>query len=109
MSDSGKPRVEKTYEPKEQYLSLQADSLRDLESFWAGIAGQLVWRTKWDKAVEWDPPFAQWFVGGVLNRSENALAKNVRSWRKNKAAYLWGGGHRARRTFTYGALHREVH
>jgi len=108
MSDSGKPRVEKTYEPKEQYLSLQADSLRDLESFWAGIAGQLVWRKKWDKVLEWDPPFAQWFVGGLLNGSENALDKHVRSWRKNKAAYLWEGENRERRTITYGELHREV-
>jgi len=108
MSDSGKPPVEKTYQPKEQYPSLQADSLRDPESFWAGIAGQLVWRKKWDKVLKWDSPFAQWFVGGLLNASENAVDKHVKSWRKNKAAYLWEGENGERRTITYGELHREV-
>jgi len=108
MSDSGKPPVEKTYQPKEQYPSLQADSLRDPESFWAGIASQLVWRKKWDKVLKWDSPFAQWFVGGLLNASENAVDKHVKSWRKNKAAYLWEGENGERRTITYGELHREV-
>ena len=108
MSDSGKPPVEKTYQPKEQYPSLQADSLQDPESFWAGIASQLVWRKKWDKVLKWDSPFAQWFVGGLLNASENAVDKHVKSWRKNKAAYLWEGENGERRTITYGELHREV-
>jgi len=108
MSDAGKLPVEKTYQPREQYLSLQRDSLRDPEPFWARIAGQLVWHKKWDKVLKWDPPFAQWFVGGLLNASENAVDKHVRSWRKNKAAYLWEGENGERRTITYGELHREV-
>ena len=108
MSDAGKLPVEKTYQSKEQYLSVQRDSLRDPEPFWARIAGQLVWHKKWDKVLKWDPPFAQWFVGGLLNGSENALDKHVRSWRKNKAAYLWEGENGERRTITYGELHREV-
>ena len=108
MSDSGKPPVEKTYQSKEQYLSLQADSLRDPESFWAGIAGQLLWHKKWDKVLKWDSPFAQWFVGGLLNASENAVDRHVKSWRKNKAAYLWEGENGERRTITYGELYREV-
>src|SRR5438128_5017580 len=108
MSDSGKLPVAKTYQPREQYLSLRRDSLRDPESFWAGIAGQLVWHKKWDKVLKWDPPFAQWFVGGLLNASENAVDKHVKSWRKNKAAYLWEGENGEHRTITYGELHREV-
>jgi acetyl-CoA synthetase len=106
MSDTGKLPVPKTY--PEQYLSLQRDSLRDPESFWAGIAGQLVWHRKWDKVLNWDPPFAQWFVGGLLNASENAVDKHVKSWRKDKAAYLWEGENGERRTLTYEELHSEV-
>jgi acetyl-CoA synthetase len=108
MSDTGKLPAGKTYQPKELYLSLQSDSLRDPESFWANIAGQLVWHKKWDKVLQWDPPFAQWFVGGTLNASENAVDRHVTSWRKNKAAYLWEGENGERRTITYGELHREV-
>src|SRR5205807_7740661 len=108
MSDATNLSVEKMYQPKEKYLSLQKDSLRDPESFWAKLAGQLVWHKKFDKVLEWDPPFAQWFVGGTLNASENAVDKHVKSWRKNKAAYLWEGENGERRTITYGELHREV-
>src|SRR5713226_235256 len=79
MSDAGKLPVAKTYQPKERYLSLQRDSLRDPESFWANIAGQLVWHKRWDKVLKWDPPFAQWFVGGLLNASENAVDRHVKS------------------------------
>src|SRR5437879_7060109 len=108
MTETDKLPVAKKYQPREQYLSLQRDSLRDPESFWAGIAGQLVWRKKWDKVLKWDAPFAQWFVGGLLNASENAVDRHVKSWRENKAAYLWEGENGERRTITYGELHHEV-
>jgi len=108
MSDAANQSVEKMYQPKEKYLSLQKDSLRDPESFWAKLAGQLVWHRTWDKVLEWDPPFAQWFVGGTLNASENAVDRHVKSWRKNKAAYLWEGENGEHRTITYGELHSEV-
>src|SRR5438093_10918459 len=107
MSDTGKLPVAKKYKPREQYLSLQRDSLRDPESFWAGIAGQLVWHKKWDKVLKWDQPVAQWFVGGLLNASENAVDKRVKSWRMKRAAYLWEGEHGQRRTIPYGQLHRK--
>src|SRR6266571_612192 len=108
MSDAASLPVEKMYQPKEKYLSLHKDSLRDPESFWAKLAGQLVWHKTWDKVLEWDPPFAQWFVGGTLNAAENAVDRHVKSWRKNKAAYLWEGENGEHRTITYGELHREV-
>src|SRR6267378_2171391 len=108
MSDAGELPLEKTRQQREQYLSLQRDSLRDPESFWAKIASQLVWHEKWNKVLQWDPPFAKWFVGGTLNASENAVDRHVKSWRKNKAAYLWEGENGERRTITYGELHREV-
>ena len=108
MSDVANLPVDKLYQPKEKYLSVQKDSLRDPESFWAKVAGQLIWHKTWDKVLEWDPPFAQWFVGGTLNASENAVDRHVKSWRKNKAAYLWEGENGEHRTITYGELHREV-
>src|SRR2546425_9189776 len=108
MSHAVKLPAEKMYQHKEKYLPLQRDSRRDPESFGAKIADQLVWHKKWEKVLEWDPPFAQWFVGGTLNASENALDRHMKSWRKNKAAYLWEGENGEHRTITYGELHREV-
>src|SRR5207245_8089975 len=108
MSDAANLPVDKLYQPKEKYLSVQKDYARETESFWAKVAGQLVWHKTGDKWLEWDPPLAQWFVGGTLNASENALDRHVKSWRKNKAAYLWEGENGEHRTITYGELHREV-
>src|SRR5690242_7910272 len=107
MSDSGRLPLAKT-DQLEKYLSEQRDSLRDPESFWAGVAGQLVWHKKWDRVLEWDPPFARWFVGGMLNGSENAVDKHEHSWRKNKAAYLWEGETGEQRTVTYRELYGNV-
>ena len=108
MSDTGKQPLAKTHVPTEEYLSIHRDSLRDPESFWAEIASQLLWHKKWDKVLKWDPPFAQWFAGGTLNASENAVDKHVKSWRKNKAAYIWEGETGEHRTITYQELYREV-
>src|SRR5467141_30525 len=108
MSDAPKLGADKIYEPKERYLSLLKDSLRDSESFWANIATHLVWHRKWDKVLKWDPPFAQWFLGGTLNASENAVDRHLKSWRRNKAAYLWEGEAGEHRSITYEELYREV-
>ncbi len=43
----------------------------DPEAFWAGFAEQLVWKKKWSKVLEWNPPDAKWFVGGRLNITES--------------------------------------
>ncbi len=108
MSDAGKLPLAKRYQPKEKYLAIYRDSLRDPASFWAGVARQLVWHKKWDKVLQWDPPFAQWFVGGTLNASENAVDKHVTSWRRNKVAYLWEGEAGEHRSITYRELYLEV-
>ena len=108
MSDAPKVPQDSLNQPKERYLSLLKDSLRDPESFWAGIASQLVWHKRWDKVLKWDPPFAQWFVGGTLNASENAIDRHLESWRENKAAYLWEGEAGENRSITYQELYREV-
>src|SRR5712664_1798727 len=108
MSDAPNLPVANTYQPKDRYLSLLKDSLRDPESFWSNIASQLVWHRKWDKVLKWDPPFARWFVGGTLNASENAVDLHLKSWRKNKAAYLWEGEAGEHRSITYQELYREV-
>lgn len=92
----------------EEYEKLCKEAENDPESFWARIAGELHWFRKWDKVLEWNPPFAKWFVGGELNISYNCIDRHLTTWRKNKAAIIWEGEPGDSRTLTYLELHREV-
>jgi acetyl-CoA synthetase len=91
-----------------EYRGLYEASLRDPEGFWAQQAETLRWSKKWDRVLEWTPPFAKWFSGGTLNLSENCLDRHVTTWRKNKAAIIWEGEPGEVRTLTYQELLREV-
>ena len=91
-----------------EYRGLYEASLRDPEGFWAQQAETLRWSKKWDRVLEWNPPFAKWFSGGTLNISENCLDRHVSTWRKNKAAIIWEGEPGETRTLTYQEFLREV-
>ena len=69
---------------------------------------ELHWFKKWDKVLEWNHPWAKWFVGGQLNLSYNCLDRHVQTSRKNKAALIWESEPGEVRTLTYQQLHREV-
>ena len=104
MSEPGTLPVDTREWPIQKYLAKYRDSLKDPESVWAEIAHRLTWHRGWDKVLEWNPPFARWFVGGRLNASENTLDQHMKTWRKNKAAFLWEGEPGDRRTVTYQEL-----
>ena len=61
------------------------------EEFWARMAQELHWFRKWDTVLQWEPPHAQWFVGGKINISYNCLDRHLSTWRRNKAALIWEG------------------
>lgn len=94
--------------PTNRYLQLYHDSLKDRERFWSEQARQLDWYRTWDKVLEWNPPFAKWFVGGMLNASYNALDRHLKTWRRNKAALIWEGEPGEQRVFTYYDMFRET-
>jgi len=81
---------------------------RDRLAFWESFARELTWFRKWDRVLEWDAPYAKWFVGGRTNLSYNCLDRHVNGPRRNKAAILWEGEPGDERTLTYAQLHREV-
>ena len=91
-----------------QYKKLHAESIKDPGKFWAREASELKWQAKWTKALDWKPPFAQWFVGGKINVAENCVDRHLETHRKNKAAIIWEGEPGEIRTLTYAQLHREV-
>jgi acetyl-CoA synthetase len=91
-----------------EYKKLHAKSLKNPEKFWAREASNLVWSKKWKKVLNWKLPYAEWFVGGQLNASENCLDRHLDGPRRNKAAIIWEGEPGDKKTLTYQQLHREV-
>ena len=77
----------------EDYERLRKEAEEDPDKFWGRLAGELHWFKKWDKVLEWNPPFAKWFTGGEINLSYNCLDRHLTTWRKNKAAIIWEGEH----------------
>ncbi len=90
------------------YEALYARSIADPEKFWAEIAATFEWSTRWSSVLEWNHPFAKWFVGGRTNISVNCLDRHVRTARRNKAAIVWEGEPGDERILTYQTLHRET-
>ena len=80
----------------------------DPEAFWAEQAEALTWYKKWDKVLDWQPPFAQWFVGGKLNVAYNCLDRHVEAGKGDKVAFYWEGEPGDTRTVTYAQLLKEV-
>jgi len=80
----------------------------DPEGFWAEQAGLLEWTRPWHTVLDWELPFAKWFVGGTLNVSVNCLDRHVRAGGGDKIAYFFEGEPGDRRTLTYAQLLAEV-
>ncbi|UWZ84103.1 acetate--CoA ligase [Occallatibacter riparius] len=92
----------------EEYETLYKQSIEDPETFWAGAAKELHWFKQWDKVLEWDLPWAKWFVGGQFNISYNCVDRHALGARANKTAILWEGEPGEVRRLTYAELHTEV-
>ena len=78
------------------------------EAFWAEQAKNLDWFTPWQRVLEWNAPWAKWFVGGKLNVTYNCVDRHAHSARRNKAAIIWEGEPGDSRVLTFGMLEREV-
>lgn len=87
---------------------VRKDSIENLEQFWSNEADNLLWFKKWDKILDWNPPFARWFVGGQLNVSVNCLDRHIDNHHKNKAAIIWQGENGTVQTYTYYQLYLAV-
>jgi acetyl-CoA synthetase len=88
---------------------LYAEAERDPEAFWAARAHDLLsWFTPFGTVLDWDPPFAKWFVGGELNVAYNCVDRHVERGLGDKVAYHWIGEPGDTRTITYADLQREV-
>jgi acetyl-CoA synthetase len=68
----------------------------------------LHWDKKWSQVVDWQLPFAKWFIGGKLNASYNCLDVHVLAGRGGRVAFHFEGEPGDTRTITYAQLLSEV-
>ncbi len=97
-------RVNATHSDPDIYKIAQSDRL----GFWEAQAAKLDWFSPWQSVLEWQRPFAKWFVGGTLNASYNCLDVHLPTDRRDKAALIWEGELGDVRTLSYAELHDEV-
>jgi len=84
------------------------DAERDWQGFWARQALALDWHEEWHTILEWNLPFARWFVGGTLNVSENCLDRHVEAGHGDQVAFHWEGEPGDQRSVTYAELLAET-
>ena len=117
MSDPEFDKLSKIYEDSEKIkvnlegkklAKIRKQALENSEEFWEEQAKYLKWFKEWDKVLDWNPPFAKWFVGGKLNASVNCLDRHIDSDTKNKVAIIWEGENGETNSFTYYQLYRSV-
>jgi len=92
----------------QDYEKAYKQSIEDPEKFWEDVAKELHWFSPWNKVLEWNYPWAKWFVDGTCNISYNCLDRHVQTWRKNKVAVIWVSEEGEERIFTYAELSRQV-
>src|SRR5687768_18038055 len=76
---------------RQQYENMYRQSIDEPDAFWSGVASELHWFKRWDKVVDWNLPYAKWFVGGKTNLSFNCLEHQIAQGRGGKTAILWEG------------------
>ncbi len=96
---------------QEQYNKDYQKSVNDPEGFWGSVAGNFLWRKKWDKVLEWNfkEPKVEWFKGGKLNITENCIDRHLETM-GDKPAIIWEPNNPEERTriVTYNRLHKRV-
>ena len=91
-----------------EYEKLYAAAADDPTAFWAERAAELEWFKPWETVLEWNEPFAKWFVGGKINISYNCLDRHIAAGKGDKTAIIWEGEPGEVRRFTYQELLTEV-
>jgi acetyl-CoA synthetase len=103
---------DRTFPPPDEFAAqanatsdLYDDAGKDRLAFWEEQARALTWEREWDTALEWDSPFAKWFVGGRLNVAVNCVDRHVEAGNGDRVAYHWQGDPEGdARTITYAEL-----
>jgi acetyl-CoA synthetase len=86
------------------------EKARDFEGFWRQEARQrVIWFQPFDRVLEWNLPYAKWFLGGRLNVCYNCVDRHVEAGQGQKIAYFWEGEPDTdRRTISFADLQKDV-
>ncbi|TWT81625.1 Acetyl-coenzyme A ligase [Planctomycetes bacterium CA13] len=97
------------FSTQEQYETMCNQAAEDSDNFWRGEANEhLHWFEPFKEVCKWNPPHAEWFVGGKTNASYNCLDRNIEAGLGDRIAILWEGEPGDQRTLTYSDLRTEV-
>ena len=91
-----------------EYAALRRRAEDDPEGFWGECARELSWSKPFGKVLDWQFPFAKWFIGGELNAACNCIDRHLTGPRRNKVALIWEGEPGDSRVLTYQMLAMEV-
>jgi acetyl-CoA synthetase len=116
MSDAAMQDEQSTYVPPQDFVkqanvndaSIYDEAEQDFEAWWEKQARNLRWMEDWDTPLEWNPPFAKWFIGGKLNVSDNCVDRHVEDGYGDQVAFYWEGETGETREVTYADLLAEV-
>ncbi|MSV33753.1 MAG: acetate--CoA ligase [Nitrosarchaeum sp.] len=86
--------------------TIRKEAESDFIAFWEKQAKNLSWFSTWEKPLDWNPPFAKWFVGGTINASYNTL--DIHQNKADKPAILWEGENGESRILTYKDMWTQV-
>lgn len=105
----------RTFPPSHEFAAeavaqpfIYAQANQDRLAFWEEQARELQWEKPWHEVLKWEPPYAQWFIGGKINASVNALDRHVGAGRGDRVAFHFEGEPGDTRTITYSELLAEV-
>jgi acetyl-CoA synthetase len=97
---------------KADYVRLYAESIKDPDGFWAGIAERLDWSRKPSKIsdVSFDPKdlHIRWYEDGMLNVTTNCLDRHLAERGEKTAIIFEGDDPSESRRISYRELHSEV-
>jgi acetyl-CoA synthetase len=79
----------------------------DTEAWWAKWAGELHWDAPWHTICRFQPPHAEWFIGGKLNAAYNCVDRHAHT-QPDKVAIIWEGEPGDDRRISYAELRDEV-
>jgi len=91
-----------------EYQRLWDEAQQNPAEFWGKLAAELHWFEPFGEILEWNEPYAKWFVGGKTNVAYNCVDLHLDGDRADKTAIIWEGEPGDIRTLTYRELHREV-
>ena len=80
----------------------------DRLAFWESQARELKWEKPWTKVLDWEAPFAKWFLGGELNISVNCLDRHIEAGIGDRVALYFEGEPGDSRAITYSELFQNV-